>query len=381
MTCPYQQICGGCPYRHLGREEYQKMKTQQFERILTQIRQDNIKTGQPVFIADGTRRRAALAFLYQRGKLQLGFNENRSHALVDIRSCSLLTPAINAVLPLLYNFLTGFCAIKSTEKLKNKKFRTYNIGRGDVHLTETAGGLDILFEIGEPLSLEHRMCLCDFAGNDGIARISVRTGQNKAETIVEKNRPYLDIGGYQVFVPAGTFLQASREGEQALLNLVMHYIGTTNGKVADLFCGVGTFSYPLAANRNCKITAADSSEELLDGFQKSVNHNMIPNISICRRNLFKYPLDSQELKGFDAVVFDPPRAGAAAQTAQIAAMPQADKPARVVAVSCNPHTFVNDANTLLGGGYKLTEVTLVDQFVYSTHSELVALFEKSEEEK
>lgn len=103
---------------------------------------------------------------------------------------------------------------------------------------------------------------------------------------------------------------------------------------------------------------------------------MLPNIKIVRKNLFKYPLDANELKEFDIVVFDPPRAGAKAQVEQISAMPMADKPQKIVAVSCNPHTFVNDANNLIEGGYYLKEITMVDQFVYARHFELVALFEK-----
>ena len=114
----------------------------------------------------------------------------------------------------------------------------------------------------------------------------------------------------------------------------------------------------------------------MDGFRRSINKNMIANVETAVKNLFKYPLDTSELKGFAAVVFDPPRAGAEAQAAQLAALPEADRPAKIIAVSCNPHSFVRDANILLAGGYKLAEVTIVDQFVYSNHSELVALFTK-----
>lgn len=377
MTCPYQQICGGCPYRNLNLKDYQKLKTEQFEKVVQQLNQENVKTGEPVFIADGTRRRAELAFKHNRGNLVLGFNESKSHEIINMDNCPLLTVKINSLIPQLRIFLREFCNIKVSEKLKNKKFRTYNVGSGDIWLTEAVNGVDVLLEINEPLGLEHRMTLCDFAnGLEDVARVSVQVGVGKPETIIEKSRPYLNIGGYQVFIPAGTFLQASDAGEQALINLVLKYIGGSQGSIADLFCGVGTFSYPLAANLKNKITAVDSSDELLEGFQKSVNHNTIPNIKICRKNLFKYPLDGNELKGFDVVVFDPPRAGAAAQTAQIAAMPDENKPQKVIAVSCNPHTFVNDANTLISGGYRVIEITLVDQFVYSTHSELVALFEK-----
>ena len=157
----------------------------------------------------------------------------------------------------------------------------------------------------------------------------------------------------------------------------MRYAGESGGKIADLFCGVGTFSYPLSKNIKNKIVAADSSRSLLEGFRQSVNKNMIPNIEIVEKNLFKYPLDEKELNGFDLVVFDPPRAGAEAQAKKIAAM-GTSAPQKVIAVSCNPHSFVKDANILIGAGFKLEEITLVDQFAYSNHSELVALFTKKD---
>ena len=154
----------------------------------------------------------------------------------------------------------------------------------------------------------------------------------------------------------------------------MKYIGEHKGRIADLFCGIGTFSYPLCRNQDNKITAIDSSPELLEGFKQSVNRNQIKNVKIEARNLFKYPLDEQELSQLDIVVFDPPRDGAATQVKNLADCSNA--PQIVVAVSCNPHTFVNDANTLIDGGYTLKEITMVDQFIYSGHTELVALFEK-----
>ena len=114
----------------------------------------------------------------------------------------------------------------------------------------------------------------------------------------------------------------------------------------------------------------------LDGFKTSVNRNQIPNIEVIRKNLFKYPLDERELKDVGLVVFDPPRAGAAAQAAVFASLSDAEKPENIIAVSCNPHSFVKDATLLLKGGYKIAELTLVDQFAYSNHSELIALFTK-----
>jgi 23S rRNA (uracil1939-C5)-methyltransferase len=136
----------------------------------------------------------------------------------------------------------------------------------------------------------------------------------------------------------------------------------------------------VVVNIRNKITAIDSSAELLNGFRQTVNALMLPNIEIVQKNLFKYPLDETELRDFAAVVFDPPRSGAAAQVQKLANMPPSEKPQKIIAVSCNPHTFINDANVLIAGGYEIKEMTMVDQFVYAKHFELVALFMKKGEE-
>ncbi len=139
------------------------------------------------------------------------------------------------------------------------------------------------------------------------------------------------------------------------------------------FAAPALFSYPLAQNPANKIVAVDSSAELLNGFRDSVNRRMIPNIEIVNRNLFKYPLEGKELEDFAAVVFDPPRAGAKEQAGRLAALPAGKRPQKLIAVSCNPESFARDAEILQNGGYRLTDVTVVDQFVFTPHLELTAL--------
>lgn len=377
MSCPYQDSCGGCTLRSLGEPEYRRQKIAAFEAVLQRLHQTGISQGNPVFIGDSTRRRASLAFIYKRSVLTFGFNEAKSSNLVDIVSCPLLTPAINAVLPAIRNLLAEICAAGRRQK-KGKKVLRQPIASGDVFICETFNGIDIVLEYDVPLELPHRMAIFEAAQNSPeIIRISHRRKVNdSAEPVVEKAKPYNQIGGHDIYIPAGTFLQPSIAGEQALTSLVLKYLGNTGGNIADLFCGVGTFSYVLASDINNKITAVDSSPELLKGFQETINKNMIPNIKILQRNLFKYPLADKELSGFDAIVFDPPRAGASAQIAEVVKLAPEGRPGKIIAVSCNPHTFVNDANALLDNGYRLQEITLVDQFTYSNHSEAVALFTK-----
>lgn len=377
MKCVYQKLCGGCPLRDLTEEEYQNRKVSKFEQITAKICQSGVKQNPPVFIPDGCRRRVEMAFQYRKGKIILGFNAAQSHQISDVENCLALTDEINRFLPSLRIFLQGFCTIKQNKKVKNK-LQTLSVTSGDIRITQADNGLDILLLIDISLCLEHRMEISEFVGNSAeIARVSVSVSKAKPETIAEKIKPFIKIGNHEVLIPSGTFLQPSVAGQQALINTVMHHIGNVSGNIADLFCGVGTFSYPLAQNIKNKITAVDSSEELLNGFQQTINKLMIPNVKIICRNLFKYPLDEDELKNFDIVVFDPPRAGAKAQVQQIATMSAANKPQKIVAISCNPYTFINDAEMLICGGYSLKEITMVDQFVYTEHFELIAFFEKN----
>ena len=373
--CAFYPQCGGCTLRKQSKEAYQEEKYASFLHIMKHIKQEKITYGTPVFIPEKTRRRASLTFSFIKKKLFLGFNISQSHAIINISECLLLTPKLNNTLPIIRKLIEAICEEPYTIK-KGKKIIRQNITQGDVVICEADNGIDMILEIPCQPELSHRMIISEIINScSDIIRVSWRQKAGQfTETILEKTQPFITNSGVQVFIPAGTFLQASREGEQALIELVKKYIGERYGKIADLFCGVGTFSYPLAQNKKNQILAIDSSIELLQGFQQSVNHNQIPNIKIETKNLFKYPLDERELSGVDIVIFDPPRAGAATQVAKISTCSQAPKV--VVAVSCNPRTFVNDANALISGGYTLKEITMVDQFTYSSHTELVALFEK-----
>lgn len=387
MGCCYQPECGGCCFRDKTEAVYRALKAEKVRHILeTALKQKSYIWNEPVFLADGQRRRITMAFLNHDGKTELGFNENRSTKIVDCQYCPAATAGINAALPGLRSFLKKFCAsgalktgLKAVGGKKRKSKKNINrVCGGDVSILQADNGLDVVLEYDDELTLDQRMEIFEYVNNGGnIIRFSHRRkNEAEAEPVVEKTKPIIKIGGCDVFVAPGTFLQASKAGEKALTALVVRYLGNTRGKIADLFCGIGTFSYPLAAMPENKIVAVDVSESLLKGFQHSVNRQMLHNIEIIQRNLFKYPFSGQELKGLVAVVFDPPRAGALGQVKALAALEESDKPKKIIAISCNPHSFVNDANVLIESGYRLREITMVDQFVYSNHSELAALFTK-----
>lgn len=373
--CTLFPICGGCQYRDMEEDDYRRQKQDKFAKIMQAIKQENLKIAVPVFIPEGTRRRAAMTFSYIKKHLCMGFNLSKSHDIADCHNCPLLSPKLNANIENVRQLLSEICAEPFPLK-KGKKVLMQGLNKGDVLMCEAENGIDILLEFPYALTLTHRMIIAEKANlYSDVIRISWRSSPTaQAETILEKTPPFIINSGIRVYIAAGTFLQASAAGEKALIETVRKYLGQCTGKIADLFCGIGTFSYALAQNKNNRIYAADSSVALLKGFQNTINTNQIPNIQVEARNLFKYPLDEKELASYAAVVFDPPRAGASAQAEALA---KAEKqPPVVISVSCNPHTFVNDANKLIEGGYTLKEVTMVDQFVYSMHTELVALFEK-----
>ncbi|MDD4557202.1 MAG: methyltransferase [Alphaproteobacteria bacterium] len=375
MKCPYSNICGGCTFLELEEKEYQTQKVSEFKKIISQCSQKEIAFANPIFIPEGTRRRASLAFTYAKKKLILGFNEKASKNLVDVEYCPQLTEKLNQTLPAVRELLSELCQTPITERIKKGKIKTSFISQGDISICEADNGIDIVLEFSENLELQHKLIISEISQKYAdIIRLSHRKSAfGQCETLAEKAKPFIKIADINVYISAGTFLQASKQGETALLDTANKYLGSDSGRIADLFCGIGTFSYPLSLNKNNKITAIDSSAELLEGFKTSINKNMISNIEILQKNLFKYPLDEAELKNIDIIFLDPPRAGALEQARKIS---ETGSIRKVIYVSCNPNSFVRDADVLIAGGYKIDEITFVDQFTFSTHFESVAVFTK-----
>lgn len=367
------EICGGCIFRTMAKEEYRRHKTDDFGRTLAQITNAAPKQDKPVFIEDGQRRRADMAFQYVKKQLVSGFNQAETHNIVDIKECQMLTAGLNKILPSLRRFLEEFCTIAITVKNK-KKIEQRFIREGSVRLLEADNGIDIVLDIKEEPCLEHRLLAADFVNSEqAICRFSWADKGQTPEKIIEKYPPELNIAGCQVEIPQGVFLQASKQAETLMVEKVLQYMGEIRGKIADLFCGLGTFTYPLAKLSGNEIIAADSFAPSLDGLQKALNRNLLANVKVINRNLFKYPFDKDDFRGIKALVIDPPRAGAHEQCREIAKLEDSAKPQKIVFVSCNPKTFVYDAEVLMAAGYKFERVTLVDQFVYSKHQELIAL--------
>lgn len=368
------EICGGCIFRSMAEDEYRQLKINDFVHTLGQVVKATPHQDEPIFIKDGQRRRADMAFLYTKKHLQFGFNQAETHNIVNINTCQMLTAGLNKILPSLCRFLEEFCTIAITVKNK-KKIEQHFIRDGSVRLLEADNGIDIVLDIKEEPCLEHRLLVADFVNSEqAICRLSWAVKNKMPETIIEKYPPQLNIAGCSVEIPQDVFLQASKEAETKMIAKVINYMGETKGKIADLFCGLGTFTYPLAKIKENEIISADSYAPSLEGLKKALNRNQLQNVKVINRNLFKYPFDKDDLKGVKALVIDPPRAGAHEQCREIAKLEDNAKPSKIVFVSCNPKTFVYDAEILISAGYTFERVTLIDQFVYSKHQELVALF-------
>jgi 23S rRNA (uracil1939-C5)-methyltransferase len=349
-VCPHFGVCGGCAAQHWSEARYRAWK----RNMVTQaLRQAGIEAPVGDLIdAHGEGRRRVVLHARRRADdvLQVGFAALRTHEIVKIGQCPVLAPALSGAVP---------AASSIAEALKDARKPL------DIQITATDSGLDVDVRGSGALNAKRTAQLAAIAQKHGLARLT-----RHGELVIQRVAPTAKIGRATVTLPPGAFLQATAEGEAALARLVD--AATAKAKaIADLFCGVGPFALRLA--ERARITAADSDTGAAAALAKAAGTaSGLKPIDAQLRDLFRRPFTAKELSQFDAVVFDPPRQGAQAQARKLSA----SKVPIVVAVSCNPATFARDARILIDGGYRLTQVTPVDQFRYSAHVELVGVFEK-----
>lgn len=352
---PQYGDCGGCSLQHWAHGPYLEWKRQQVRLALARERIET-EIEPTVAVPAGTRRRLALhARRGADGLAILGFKARRSWRLVEVRECPVADPRIVRAIPAL--------AALAEPLLEHAK------SAPTLHVTWTLTGLDVDVTGVERrfggLSRDAQMKAIAAAGRADLARLSLA-----GETLVMARQPQVAFGPATVSLPAGGFLQAVPEAEAAMVSRAVQAVRGAK-KIADLFCGAGTFTFPLATV--APVIAADASKAGIEALKAGVRSAKgMKAITAEARDLFRRPLTPFDLKGCDAVVFDPPRAGAVEQTAQIAAT----KAAVVVGVSCNPQTFARDARVLIDAGFRLERVTPVDQFLWSAHVELVAVFRR-----
>jgi len=349
--CRHFPDCGGCQLQHVTDAAYVRWVTARIMAALDAARVA-VAVIEPVALSPPrSRRRAALRAVKRGGRLTLGFNADASHRIVDLAECWVLTPGLFALVAPLRGLLGA--ALRDGD------------GAG-VTLTGSETGIDVLLANVAARTLADLERLNEFAVLHDPARLSVE-GPDGVETIAEARAPTVRFGGVRVVLPPAAFLQPTLEGEVALVAAVLAATGGAT-RVADLFAGLGTFALPLAT-AGARVLAAEGALNAVTALSDAAR-TLGGRVAVEHRDLFRRPLAGAELARFDAVVFDPPRAGAIAQVAELArsAVPV------VVAVSCNPNTFARDAAMLVEAGYRLERLWPVAQFRWSIHVELVARF-------
>jgi 23S rRNA (uracil1939-C5)-methyltransferase len=350
-VCRHFVICGGCALQHVEPAAYRAWKREQVVHALAQRGITNIDIAPLVAFAPRTRRRAVFTAKLVEGAVFIGFQERGSHHIVDMAECHVLQPDLFALVAKLRAALADILPEHA---------------RAEIDVTRADNGIDMSMGVGRmTLDGALRTKLAALAASLGLVRLSVN-----GELVAQSAPPVIRWAGAEVTPPPGAFLQAVPEAEAALQSLVTEAVGKAK-RVADLFAGCGAFTFPLA--RQAAVAAYDSEAAAIEALAAARGAPGLKPITAERRDLFRRPLLKHELDAFDAVVIDPPRAGAKAQCEQLAV----SKVKTIAAVSCSPTTFARDARTLIDGGYGLKSVTPVDQFLWSPHIELVAVFERS----
>lgn len=345
-ACRHFTICGGCSLQHLDAAAYLAFKRDVVAAELAGRGIDVEVAATVPAAGPGGRRRVTLTARRTGADIALGFHGRGSHTVVAIEECPVAAPAIVAALPRLKELARRLAGPREPLKLT---------------VTATPAGLDVAAAEAKRLDGAARLRLVAETERLGLARLSV-----DGEVIAAPRPPAIDVDGVPVIPPPGGFLQATAAAERALAGLVVAGVGKAR-RIADLFAGIGTFSLPLA--RVGTVTAVEGDKAAAEALAaaRRLAADRHP-IAVEARDLFRRPLMGKELDRFDAVVFDPPFAGAKLQAEALAAA----KVARVVAVSCNPATLARDLAALVAGGYAVETVTPVDQFLWSAHVEVVA---------
>ncbi len=342
--------CGGCTLQHYSDQPYRAFKRQL---VVDALRSKGLEPEVDDIVAahPGERRKVVFAARKTEKSTLIGFNQAESHHIVAIEECPIASAGIMARLEAIRAVATAIAA-------NAEAFR--------ISVLETLSGLDLAVDGIKSLSDKQRRSTVETVlALRGIARVSLN-----GEILVEPAKPMIDFGGVQVAPPPGAFTQATKQAEDAMAELVATHVGKAK-RIADLFAGSGTFSLRLA--RIGRVHAVESEDKPLAALDHAARNTQgLKPVTVERRDLFRRPLMAQELKVYDAVVFDPPRAGAEFQCKELAR----SQVKKIVAVSCNPLTFARDLALLVEGGYRITKVTPIDQFLWTSHVEVVAVLEK-----
>ena len=359
-ACPHFGTCGGCALQHFAPAPSARWKHTLVVEALARrgLPADNVRP--LTAIAPGARRRANLTAIRRRNDVVLGFNARESHRVIDVTACPVLKPEITRLLAPLRALLADLLTTAE---------------RAEIVINATETGLDLLLVSDTKIEAAGYQAIAAFAETHDLARVSRRySSSGDPETIIQRRVPMAAFGGTPLALPPGAFLQASAEGEASLLASVIDIAGEAK-RIADLYCGCGTFTLPLARLTRAshpRVQGFDGNADAIAALSDAAKAARLTHLSAERRDLDRRPLAANELGNFDVVVFDPPRAGAKAQ-AKVLAQSRVPK---IAGISCNPGTFARDAQILTDGGYQLDWVQPIDQFPWTPHVELAASFSR-----
>ena len=360
--CRHFGRCGGCQLQQLDEQTLAEFVSARVSNASASQELGAELIAPPHLSPPGSRRRASLRAESSQGRVVIGYREAQSHRLVELTECPVMLPEFAALLTPLRKLLIAV----GTGKGQGKGRHAHAKLAADVDLAMTEQGIDVSIKGLTVEGLTATEALLDFARDHGLARLALDQGYGP-EALWEPEPVTVSLGGVSVPFPPGSFLQATLDGEQALTSAVTEWLAGA-GSVADLFAGLGTFAFALAG-QGSKVLAVEAARDAHQACKSAAGRAQLPIHSL-HRDLFRNPLLAEELDRFDAVVLDPPRAGARDQIERLAG----STVAKVVYISCNPSSWAKDARTLVDAGYRLKELRPVGQFRWSTHVELASLF-------
>jgi 23S rRNA (uracil1939-C5)-methyltransferase len=355
-VCQHFGVCGGCALQHVDPALYAATKTAFVRAALAHHGLAEAPLRPLRLLPPGTRRRVRLTLARPRRKeaaATVGFSRRASHDLVDLAACHVLAPPLFALIAPL-RALAG-------ELLTPGESAHATLQRAD-------GGVDALLDLKRPPDLAALKTLAAFAEAQDLARLLWRVPGDEPTLVAQRRPVRVMVDGTAIDLPPDSFLQATPEGEAALTDAVRDAVGPAT-RIADLFAGIGTFTFALAAD--ARVHAVEGWAPAVTAISQAARRaGLGERVTAESRDLQRRPLEPDELANHDAVVFDPPRVGAKAQAAALART----RIPRLAAVSCNPASFARDARILIAGGYRLVAVQPIDQFIWSPHVELVGAF-------
>jgi 23S rRNA (uracil1939-C5)-methyltransferase len=346
--------------QHLAEAEYYEFKIDIIRKIVArlgcapEIQQDIIS------IEPYSRRRVEFKVAVNKGEISLGFCEEKSNRVIDISMCAVIEKPI----------------FELSKKLRVVLSELKKMGNVDgINITNFASGFDVFFLVKSAINSSDKEKIIEFAKQNNIVRLGEKIGDEELKILYNSAPVKIRFGTADIELQAGAFVQATQAGQDAITDFILRHIKhakTATKKIADLYSGCGTYSFPIAQT-GANVTAYEGDYEMVFALNAAARKN---NLETClqaqSRDLYKKPLRADELKHFDAIVVNPPRNGALPQCQEIAK----SGVRQVLMVSCNPQTFERDAKCLLAAGYKLDEIVPIDQFLWSKHLELVAKFSK-----